>query len=53
MEEINVKEILDFFVSKLYFILIFIVLFAGLGYFYFAHIQTPRYHSSTTIILVI
>lgn len=52
MEEINIKEILEFFVSKLYFILIFIVLFAGIGYCYFAYIQTPRYHSSTTIILV-
>jgi len=52
MEEINTREIINFFISKIYFIIIFIIIFATAGYFYFAHIQTPRYHSSTTIILV-
>lgn len=52
MEEINVREILDFFISKIWLIIIFILVFAANGYLYFAHIQTPKYHSSTTIILV-
>ena len=52
MEEINVREILDFFISKIWLIIIFALVFAANGYLYFAHIQTPKYHSSTTIILV-
>ena len=52
MEEINIKEILSFFVSKIWLMIIFVLAFATMGYLYFAHIQTPMYHSSTTIILV-
>lgn len=52
MEEINIKELLDFFISKIFLIIIIVLVFAANGYLYFAHIQTPKYHSSTTIILV-
>lgn len=52
MEEINIKELLSYFISKIYLIIIIVLVFAANGYLYFAHIQTPKYHSSTTIILV-
>lgn len=52
MEKINTKELLKFFASKIYLMIIFVVTFIIIGYVYFAHIQTPMYHSSRTVILV-
>jgi len=52
MDEINIKEIINFLISKLWLIIILVIVFAVNGYLYFSHIQTPLYHSSTTIILV-
>lgn len=52
MEEINIKEIINFLISKLWLIIIIVIVFVVNGYLYFSHIQTPLYHSSTTIILV-
>jgi len=43
MEDINVKEIINFFISKIWLVIIFVLVFAVNGYLYFAHIQTPKY----------
>ena len=52
MEQFNLKELLALLSSKIYLMIIFIFLFAIIGYAYFAHIQTPMYHSSANVILV-
>ncbi|MBR3362383.1 MAG: hypothetical protein IKG40_00485 [Bacilli bacterium] len=52
METINYKELISFFISKIYLVILFVLIFTGLGYLYFAHVQTPLYQSSTNVILV-
>lgn len=52
MEEINLEELFKFFLSKIKFILIGVLLFIILGVIYVYVISTPMYHSSTTLILV-
>lgn len=52
MEEINLEELLKFFISKIKFIALTTVIFLVLGFVYVNFILTPMYHSSTTLILV-
>lgn len=52
MEEINLEELLKFFISKIKFIALATVIFLVLGFVYVNFILTPMYHSSTTLILV-
>lgn len=51
MEEINIKELFDYFISKFYlmFGILLVVLFVGAGYLMF--IQKPLYNSYTTLVL--
>lgn len=52
MEEINLKELFKFFISKLKIILSITIVFILLGVLYISVLLTPMYHSSTTLILV-
>ena len=52
MEEINLKELFDFFVSKFYIIIISFLVVLIAGDIYSANFRTPMYHSTTTIVLV-
>lgn len=52
MEEISLEELFKFFLSKIKFISISVLLFIILGVIYVYVILTPMYHSSTTLILV-
>ena len=51
MEEIDLKELLEFFKSKIGLLIIITVSICLLGSIYGLFIQTPMYHSYTTIIL--
>lgn len=51
MEEINIKDLLAYFKSKLVYMLIIILLAVGLGIFYKALVEEPIYKSSTSLIL--
>jgi capsular polysaccharide biosynthesis protein len=52
MEEINLKELFDFFISKFYVVIISFLVVLILGDIYSANFRTPLYHSTTTIVLV-
>ena len=52
MEEINLGELVKFFVSKIKFILLAMEICLIIGFVYIKFIQVPMYHSSTTLILV-
>ncbi len=52
MEEINLKELFKFFMHKIKYMLFIVIVFGVLGIIYIKFIQTPMYHSSTTLILV-
>ena len=52
MEETNVKDLLKFFVSKIYILIIIMSIFAIGGFVYSKFIQTPLYKSTSTVILV-
>lgn len=52
MEEINLEELFKFFMSKVKYIILAIILCLGMGFIYCNYILTPMYHSSTTLILV-
>lgn len=52
MEEINLEELLKFFISKIKFIILSMGLCLLLGFVYVQFLLTPMYHSSTTLILV-
>ena len=51
MEEINIKDLFSYFISKFYlvFIIVFVFLFVGITYTLF--FQTPKYSSNTTLVL--
>ena len=51
MEEINLKELWRYFISKFYIILIAVVGCLLIGNIYLAFFQVPLYHSSTSLIL--
>ena len=50
--EIDVKELLKFFISKIKIIILCTFIFAIIGVIYVNFIIVPKYHSSTTLILV-
>lgn len=52
MEELNLIELLRYYLKKLPIILFVVVLTLIGGYMYIKNFQTPLYHGSTTIILV-
>lgn len=52
MEEINLGELVKFFVSKIKFILLAMEICLIIGFVYIKFVQVPMYHSSTTLILV-
>lgn len=52
MEEINIKDLFNFFISKIKIIGIIVGLFVILGVLYVKFLQVPMYHSATTLILV-
>lgn len=52
MEEINLKELAKFFISKISFVLAMTIIFFIGGFVYINYLLTPMYHSSTTLILV-
>ena len=52
MEEINLGELLKFFISKLKYIILAVELCIIGGFVYVQFLLTPMYHSSTTLILV-
>lgn len=51
MEEINIKEVTDYFKSKIGIIIISTILLMGVGFFYQLFIQKAMYKSSTTLVL--
>lgn len=51
MEEINIKDLLTYFISKLWFILLIIILVFTLGYVYLFVYKVPKYKSYTTLVL--
>lgn len=52
MEELDLKELLKYYIRKLPIILIITAIFTILGYIYTEYIQVPMYKGTTTIILV-
>ena len=52
MEEINLKELLDFFISKAIIMSLITVATIVAGVIYMTCLQTPLYKSSTTLLLV-
>lgn len=52
MEEVNLEELFKFFISKIKFIILSVLICLIMGFVYVQFILTPMYHSSTTLILV-
>lgn len=52
MEEINLKELFDYFKSRIMVILIIILVALIAGSVYSIFLKTPLYRSKTTIVLV-
>ena len=52
MEEIDLKELFDYFKSKLVWIIVTVILAIGIGNVYTILTRVPMYKSSTTIVLV-
>lgn len=51
MEEINIKDLLTYLVSKLWFILLIMILVFTLGYVYLFGYKVPKFQSNTTLVL--
>ncbi len=51
MEEISIKDLLNYFISKLWFILLIMILVFALGYAYLFVYKVPKYKSYTTLVL--
>lgn len=51
MEEINLKDLVDYFKSKVLYFIAIILSVCFLGVFYLTVLQQPRYESSTSLIL--
>ena len=52
MEELNLMDLLKYYLKKSYIIILMTILVALMGYYYVEEIQVPMYHGTTTIILV-
>lgn len=51
MEELDLKELFSLFWSKIFQIILIVILFAGIGVIYTIGFTTPMYSSSTTLVL--
>lgn len=52
MEELNLMDLLKYYLKKSYIIILMTILVALMGCYYVEEIQVPMYHGTTTIILV-
>ena len=52
MEEINLKDLFNYYLKKLPIIIVVTIVTLLIGFIYAAYIQVPLYHGTTTIILV-
>lgn len=52
MEELNLMDLLKYYLKKSYVIILMTILVALIGYYYVEEVQVPMYHGTTTIILV-
>ena len=52
MEELNLMDLLKYYLKKSYIIILMTILVALMGYYYVEEIQVPMYHGTTTIILI-
>ena len=52
MEEIDLKELWNYFVSKIYILIIFIITCMLIGNVYLLCFQKPLYKSTTSLVLV-
>lgn len=52
MEEINLKDLLNFFIRKIPVIILITILVMALGISYTVFLKTPLYHGKTTLILL-
>ena len=52
MEELNLTELLRYYLKKLPIIILVTVITVLIGFMYITKVQTPMYHGTTTIILV-
>ena len=51
MEELDLKELLDLFMSKILQIILIVIIAAGIGIIYTMGFVTPKYSSSTSLVL--
>lgn len=51
MEEINIKDLFEYFISKIYLIIIILLIVISIGAFFLAFIQKPKYQAYTTLVL--
>lgn len=51
MEEIDLKELLDYCLEKIWVVFLFVFLFSTMGLVYTVYLKTPMYKSTTSIIL--
>ena len=51
MEELNLKELLDLFMGKILQIILIVIIAAGIGIIYTMGFVTPKYSSSTSLVL--
>lgn len=52
MEELNLMDLLKYYLKKSYVIILMTILVTLIGYYYVEEVQVPMYHGTTTIILV-
>lgn len=52
MEELDLKELLSYYLKKLPIVILSVILSLLIGYLYIEEFQVPMYHGTTTIILV-
>lgn len=52
MEEVDIKSLLRHILSKMHIILLLVVLTVGAGEFYTICLQTPKYRSTTQVVLI-
>lgn len=51
MEEIDLKELFDYFLKKIYVVILLVIISLSVGLIYTVYIKTPLYKSTTSIIL--
>lgn len=51
MEEINIKDLFNYLISKIWFILLIMILVFTLGYVYLFGYKVPKFQSNTTLVL--